>query len=309
MKRLLRFVLPGLLPAFIVALMGGCNHVLLLDPKGPIGADERFLILTSFALMLLVVVPVIIMTIWFPLKYRERNSSARYDPRWSASRKIEVIVWLAPTAIVLAIAVLAWKYSHKLDPYKPINVGVKPVNIEAVSLDWKWLFIYPDENIAVVNQLTFPAQVPLSFRITSASVMTSLFIPQLGSQIYGMAGMQTRLHLLASQEGVYDGQNQQFSGAGYSDMQFKAIATTRQKFEDWIRKARLSHDTLNRTRYRQLETPSIRDSVSFFSAVEPGLFDSIIRTFDPSMRKMNTCGHLEMLSAGMPMTPCASEEK
>ncbi len=174
----------------------------------------------------------------FPRKYRASNTKATYTPKWSHSAKIDLVIWLVPVAIVTALGILAWNATHRLDPYKPIDSGVKPVSIEAVSLDWKWLFIYPDHNIAIVNQLVFPAKVPLSFRITSDTVMTSFFIPQLGSQIYAMAGMQTRLHLMADEPGIYAGQNQQFSGRGYADMHFKAIAVSREQFEAWVQKAR-----------------------------------------------------------------------
>lgn len=292
MKRILLFVLSGSLLLGIIMLCCGCNQMPLLNPKGPIGESERFLIIVSFALMLIVVIPVIIMSLWFPWKYRAGNIKANHDPQWNSSRIVEVLVWSVPTIIVLTIAILVWIYTHKLDPYKPIDARVKPVNIEAISLDWKWLFIYPEEHIAVINQICFPVNVPLSFRITSATVMTSLFIPQLGSQIYAMAGMQTRLNLLASEPGVFDGQNQQFSGAGYSDMQFKAIATSRQEFDAWVIKARLSQDTLSMNRFHQIEKPTIADAVSFFGAIEPCLFNSIIQSYAPEM-KMESCCNTE----------------
>ena len=161
-------------------------------------------------------------------------------PKWSYSAKIDFFMWAVPIAIVTVLAILAWTRTHSLDPYKPIPSADKPINIEAVSLDWKWLFIYPDQNIATVNQITFPVNVPVSFKLTSDTVMTSFFIPQLGSQIYAMAGMQTRLHLLADKPGTYAGHNQQFSGRGYADMHFKANAVSREEFQAWVQKIRQS---------------------------------------------------------------------
>ena len=261
------------------ALLGGCSQIILFDPKGPIGDSERFVIIAAIALMLIVVIPVAVMAFWFPKKYRASNTKATYMPKWSRSGKIELVIWLVPAMIITILGTLVWKYTFHLDPYKPIDIGVKPVRIEAVSLDWKWLFIYPDHRIATVNQLVFPANVPLSFRLTSGTVMTSFFIPQLGSQIYAMAGMQTRLHLLADEPGTYIGQNQQFSGRGYADMTFKAIAVSPKEYEVWVQKVKQSPDTLDLARYEELEKPSTDYPVSLFSSVEPGLFDRIIRKY------------------------------
>jgi cytochrome o ubiquinol oxidase subunit 2 len=178
------------------AFLQGCSQVLLFDPKGPIGAAERYVIIAAFALMLIVVIPVAVMTLWFPWKYRASNPKATYAPNWSRSGWIEAVVWIVPAIIVTLLGVLVWTHTFRLDPYKPLDADAAPIHIQAVSLDWKWLFIYPDQDMAVVDQMVFPTNVPLDFRITSDTVMTSFFIPQLGSQIYAMAGMQTRLHLI-----------------------------------------------------------------------------------------------------------------
>ncbi len=268
-----------LLPALAAFLLGGCSNLVLLNPKGPIGETERFVILLAFALMLLVVIPVIVMAFWFPWKYRADKSRADYDPKWSDSGKIELVIWLVPAVIVTCLSVLIWYTTHHLDPYKPIVSTSKPVNVEAVSLDWQWLFIYPDENIAVANQLVFPAHVPLNLRITSDTVMTSFFIPQLGSQIYAMAGMQTRLHLLANEPGSYAGQNQQYSGEGYAGMNFKAVATTAEEYAAWLAESRKAPQKLDLARYEQLAKPTTDTSVAYFSSVAPGLFDSIIHKY------------------------------
>ena len=253
--------------------------MLLFNPKGAIGDAERFVIITAICLMLIVVIPVFIMAFLFSRRYRASNTKATYTPKWSYSTKIDLIIWLVPIAIVTALGIMAWSMTHHLNPYKPINPGIKPVSIEAVSLDWKWLFIYPDHRIAAVNQLVFPAKVPLRFRITSDTVMTSFFIPQLGSQIYAMAGMQTRLYLIADEPGVYDGQNQQFSGRGYADMTFKAIAVSGDQFESWVRKIKQSPDKLDLVRYEELEKPSPGYPVTYFSFVKPDLFDHILSKY------------------------------
>jgi len=273
----------GLSVLCATAFLGGCSNLVLFDPKGPIGETERLVIITAFALMLIVVIPVVVMALWFPWKYRASNTSAIYSPKWSRSARIEWIIWLIPAVIVSGLGILVWNTTYHLDPYKPIDSAVKPVSIEAVSLDWKWLFIYPAQNIAVVNELVFPANVPLSFRITSGTVMTSFFIPQLGSQIYAMAGMQTRLHLMADAPGSYAGQNQQFSGRGFADMNFTATAMSREQFEAWIQKVRQSPDKLDRVRLAALEKPSIRYPVTYFSSVRPNLFDDILNQYNNAM--------------------------
>ena len=286
MKRKKYFVFVGLLSLCAVTFLGGCSTILLFDPKGPIGESERFVIIAAIALMLIVVIPVFIMAFWFPRKYRASNTEATYMPKWSHSAKIDFVMWAVPFAIVTVLAILAWTRTHSLDPYKPIASADKPINIEAVSLDWKWLFIYPDQNIATVNQLTFPVNVPLSFKLTSDTVMTSFFIPQLGSQIYAMAGMQTRLHLLANKPGAYAGQNQQFSGRGYADMHFKANAVSREEFQAWVQKIRQSPEKLDLDRYEELAKPSVGyHPVTYFSSVKPGLFEYILRKFDPTWGK------------------------
>ncbi len=285
MKRKKYSVLAGLASLGAAIFLGGCSSILLFDPKGPIGEAERFLIIAAIALMLIVIIPVFIMAVWFPLKYRASNTKSTYMPKWSYSAKIDLVMWAVPIAIVTVLSILAWTSTHALDPYKPIPSANPPVNIEAVSLDWKWLFIYPDQNIATVNQLTFPVNVPLSFKLTSDTVMTSFFIPQLGSQIYAMAGMQTRLHLLASKPGTYSGHNQQFSGPGYADMFFDANAVSREEFQAWVEKIRQSPEKLDLDRYGELARPSPGHPVLYFSAVKPDLFEYVLRKFDPAWGK------------------------
>ena len=286
MKRKKYFAFVGLSSLCAVTFLGGCSTILLFDPKGPIGEAERFVIIAAIVLMLIVVIPVFIMAFWFARKYRASNTESTYMPKWSHSAKIEFFMWGVPIAIVTVLAILAWTSTHSLDPYKPIHSADKPINIEAVSLDWKWLFIYPDQNIATVNQITFPVNVPVSFKLTSDTVMTSFFIPQLGSQIYAMAGMQTRLHLLADKPGTYAGHNQQISGRGYSDMHFKANAVSREEFESWVQEIRQSPEKLDLERYEKLAKPSVGyHAVTYFSSVKPNLFEYILRKFDPTWGK------------------------
>jgi cytochrome o ubiquinol oxidase subunit 2 len=286
MKRKIYFVLVGLLSLGAVTCLAGCSTILLFDPKGPIGNSERFVIITAIVLMAIVVIPVFIMAFWFSRKYRAANTDATYMPKWSYSGKIDFVMWAVPFAIVTVLAILAWTRTHALDPYKPIASAHKPITIEAVSLDWKWLFIYPEQNIATVNQLAFPVQVPVSFKLTSDTVMTSFFIPQLGSQMYAMGGMQTRLHLLADKPGIYAGQNQQISGRGFANMHFKAHVVSREEFEAWVQKVRESPEKLDLARYEQLAKPSAGYyPITYFSTVKPNLFLYILRKYDPSWGK------------------------
>ncbi|WP_371364830.1 ubiquinol oxidase subunit II [Pseudomonas sp. QL9] len=255
--------------------LGGCNMV-LFDPKGQIGADEKSLIITCTLLMLLVVVPVIFMTLAFAWKYRASNTKATYMPDWSHSTRIEVVVWLIPCIIIAILGWITWESTHKLDPYRPLDSDVKPVTIQAVSLDWKWLFIYPDLGIATVNEIAFPKDTPVNFQITADTVMNSFFIPQLGSQIYSMTGMLTKLHLIANEEGVFDGISANYSGAGFSGMKFKAIATSEQGFQDWVAKVKTAQAGLTEEGFPELAKPSENVPATYFSSVTPDLFMHIL---------------------------------
>jgi cytochrome o ubiquinol oxidase subunit 2 len=264
---------------FLVLLLQGCSNVPLLDPKGPIGSSELVVIGVAFALMLIVVIPVIVMALWFPRRYKASNPKGDYAPKWSYSRKIELTVWLVPAAIVTALSILTWKETHRLDPFAPLKTTVNPIDIEAVSFDWKWLFIYPQQNIATVNQLVFPAHVPINFRITSDTVMTSFFIPQLGSQIYAMGGKKSQVHLLADEPGIYLGQNQQFSGRGFPDMNFIVRVTSDEQFDAWAHKTKQTPSKLDLTQLEKLRKPSAGYPVTSFSWVKQGLFNDIVSKY------------------------------
>lgn len=273
-----RYIQMGWMLSAAAWLLSGCNMA-LLDPKGQVGMEQRSLIMTAILLMLIVVVPVILMTLWFAWRYRASNQSATYTPNWAHSNKIEAVVWGIPCIIILILGTLTWRSSHSLDPRQPLDPQVKPLVIEAVSLDWKWLFIYPEQGIATVNEIAFPVNVPLHFKVTSGSVMNSFFIPQLGSQIYAMAGMRNQLNLIANEVGSYKGMSANFSGQGFSGMKFTAQATTQQGFDQWLAKVKSSTNSLQMADYQVLAKPSQYQPVSYFSAVQPGLYDQIVDQF------------------------------
>jgi len=262
------------------ALLSGCDSA-LLDPKGQIGLEQRSLILTALGLMLIVVIPAIVMVIGFAWKYRASNKEAKYSPNWSHSNKVEAVVWTIPILIIIFLAVLTWKTTHALEPSRPLVHDAKPVTIEVIAMDWKWFFIYPEQGIATVNEIAFPANTPVEFKITSNSVMNSFFIPRLGSQIYAMAGMQTKLHLIANEAGTYDGISANYSGAGFSGMKFKAIATPdAATFNQWVAQAKQSPKVMNdMDAYNKLAAPSEYNKVEYFSSVKPDLFVNVINKF------------------------------
>lgn len=283
-------------------LMSGCDNA-LLNPKGQIALEQRSLILTAFGLMLIVVIPAILMAVVFAWKYRASNTEAKYSPNWSHSNKVEAVVWTIPILIILFLGVLTWKSTHALEPSKPLASDVKPVEIQVVALDWKWLFIYPQQGIATVNQIAFPANTPVSFKITSNSVMNSFFIPTLGSQIYAMAGMQTQLHLIANEPGTFDGISSNFSGRGFSGMKFKAIATKGDaEFQQWVAKVKAAPNTLTTMEdFEKVAVPSENHPVEYFSSANPELFKQVIAKFMTSHGKMDMPQH-----EGMDMSHTAS---
>ena len=278
------------------ALLSGCDMA-LLDPKGQIGLEQRSLILTALGLMLIVVIPVIVMTIVFTRKFRASNTDAKYTPNWSHSNKIEAVVWTVPIIIIAILATLTWKTTHELDPYKPLVSDVKPIRVDVISLDWKWLFIYPDLGIATVNELAFPANTPVNFRITSNSVMNSFFIPRLGGQIYAMAGMQTQLHLIANEPGKYNGISSSYSGPGFSGMKFTAIATPdNATFDQWVANVKKAPNQLTTmAEFDALAKPSEYHPVEYFSSANPELFVDVINKFMGSKKMdMKKDEHMDM---------------
>jgi len=251
--------------------MGG-----VLDPQGPIGAAERLILVNATVVMLAVIVPVIVLTLGFAWWFRAGNRGARYLPDWHYSGPVELVVWSIPALVVIFLGGMAWISTHDLDPGKPLASDRKPIDIQVVALDWKWLFIYPGQGVASVNRLAVPAGTPLHFSITSAGVMNSFFVPQLGSQIYAMAGMTTKLVLQADRPGTYPGLSAQYSGSGFSDMRFQVVALEPAAFEDWVRKTKAGGGTLDMPAYARLVKPSSAEPQTTFGTVAPELFQSAI---------------------------------
>ena len=249
----------------------------VLDPQGPIGAAERLILLNATVIMLAIIVPVIVLVLACAWWFRAGNARARYLPNFEYSGPIELVVWAIPALVIMFLGGMAWISSHDLDPPKPIASKVAPIEIQVVALDWKWLFIYPEQGVAAVNQLVVPIGAPLSFRITSATVMNSFFVPQLGSQIYAMAGMVNRLELLAEKAGTFQGLSAQYSGAGFSDMRFEVKALSAADFQAWVAATKSGGGTLDPVAYGRLARPSKADKPQTFGTVTPRLFDAAIQ--------------------------------
>jgi cytochrome o ubiquinol oxidase subunit 2 len=255
-------------------LMASCNEG-VLDPHGPVGKAERVILYDSTAIMLAVVIPVIVLTLVFAWWFRARNSHARYRPDWEYSGRIEMIIWSIPALIVLFLGGIAWTGSHDLDPTLPLAESTAPLDIEVISLDWRWLFIYPREGIASLNRLVVPAGVPLRFRLTSTTVMNSFFVPQLGSQIYAMPNMVTRLNLLADKPGTFEGLSAQFSGDGFSDMRFDLVSTEAEDFKAWVNATKRQGGVLDVKTFDELVKPAKAAGAQTYAQVSEGLFDRI----------------------------------
>lgn len=248
----------------------------MLDPAGPVSAATRDLFFDAIGLMLIVIVPVFVLAGLILWRYRASNTAAKYMPDWAGSRLIELAIWFMPVLIVIMLWFVVWGRTHELDPYKPITATQPPVLVQAVALDWQWLFIYPEDNVASVNRLVFPVGRPLTLAITSDTVMNALSIPALGGQIYAMAGMETRLNLLADRVGIYDGRNTMFSGDGFSAQTFSAEAVDAAAYDSFLAEARASRTALDATGFETLATPTIAGPEKLYSAVAPGLFQTII---------------------------------
>jgi cytochrome o ubiquinol oxidase subunit 2 len=253
-------------------------HAGVLDPQGPVGSAERLILLNATAIMLVVVVPVIVLTLAFAWRYRASNKRAVYSPDWAYSGHIELVVWSIPAMVVILLAGVAWTGSHLLDPSRELKSAAQPIRVEVVSLDWKWLFIYPDLRVASVNELTVPAGTPIEFLLTSATVMNSFFVPQLGSQIYTMPGMTTRLNLMADRPGDFAGLSSQFSGDGFSDMRFVVHALTAAEFAAWLDRTRGGRITLDGGTYSQLARAPGPAARQTYRGIDPNLFEFIVQT-------------------------------
>ena len=265
-------------------LLGGCDFV-VMSPSGDIATQQRDLIIVSTVLMLLIIVPVIFLTLFFAWRYRQSNENARYEPDWHHSTRLEVVIWSAPLVIIIALGAVTWISTHKLDPFRPLDridastplpADVKPLKVQVVAMDWKWLFFYPDQGIATVNELAAPVNVPIDFEITSTSVMNSFYVPALAGQIYAMPGMQTKLHAVINKAGDYDGFSANYSGPGFSGMRFKFHGLSQADFDQWVSKAKSDGTALNADAYYKLEKPSISDPARQFASFDSGLYGKIL---------------------------------
>ncbi len=255
------------------------NNFAVLNPEGTIAAQQRNLLVFAAGLSLVVVIPVFILVFHIAWKYRANNTKATYMPDWSGSRKLEFVWWGIPLVLITILAVITWQSSHALDPYKPLASTKKPITIQVVALDWKWLFLYPEQRIATVNYIAFPEKTPVNLKITSDAPMNSLWIPKLGGQVYAMAGMQTQLHLMADKEGVYNGSSANISGEGFAGMTFKARSSSASNFTEWVHDVQQSSKTLTDAEYTRLAKPSKNNPESFYASYESGLYDTIMMKY------------------------------
>jgi cytochrome o ubiquinol oxidase subunit 2 len=292
-KILLSFGILIVVLAFVLLLKQffPLDKILLLNPKGIIALKERNLMILATLLMLIIVIPVFVATFLIVWKYRaDKNgkTNAVYQPEWEHNVTIETIWWLIPLAIVFVLSVITWQSSYALSPYKPLasESGAKPIIIQVVALDWKWLFIYPAENIATVNFVEFPAGTPVNFELTSDAPMNSFFIPQLGGQMYAMPGMSTDLHLESFKPGTYNGLSANISGAGFAGMKFVAKAVSQTDFDQWLATVKRSPNVLSLAQYNKLAAVSQNNPVTIYSSVEPNLYASEVEKYMMSSSSM-----------------------
>lgn len=251
----------------------------VLNPKGIIAEQERGLFIFALLLSSTIVLPVFGLTFGIAWRYRETNTKAKYTPDWDHNPIIEAIWWLVPLALITILSVVTWKSSHDLDPFKPLNSDVKPLLVQVVALQWKWLFIYPEQGIATVNFVEFPKSTPIDFEITSDAPMNSFWIPQLGGQIYAMSGMSTHLHLMADEAGEYYGSSANISGAGFAGMHFKAKSVTGAEFGGWVDSIKKMHNTLTTGEYLALARPSQNNEPAYYSAVDRKLYNQVVMKY------------------------------
>jgi cytochrome o ubiquinol oxidase subunit II len=267
-----------------VALLSGC-HTPVLDPAGDVAAQQRDLLIDSTILMLLIIIPVMAATIWFAWKYRASNKKADYVPEWEHSTHLELLIWAAPLLIIICLGALTWVGTHLLDPYRALGRisaahsdtnGTKPLQVEVVALDWKWLFIYPEYGVASVNELAAPIDRPIDFHITASNVMNSFYIPALAGQIYAMPSMETQLHGVVNKPGDYQGFSANYSGAGFSGMHFVFHGVSQSDFDKWVAGIKVGGGKLDRAAYQDLAKPSQNDPIRHYAAAEAGLYDAIV---------------------------------
>jgi cytochrome o ubiquinol oxidase subunit 2 len=275
----------GLLLTPLLAALAGCNTV-VMNPSGDIAKQEAHLIIVSVVLMLLIIVPVMFLIIWFAIKYRASNTEAAYEPDWDHSTKLELVIWGAPLLIVIVLGLVTWIYTHKLDPYRPLDrlaegrpipASAKPLVVQAVAMDWKWLFIYPEQGIATVNELVVPVDQPLRFKVSATSVMNAFYVPELAGMVYGMPGMEITLNAVQNRPVQSFGISSNYSGAGYSDMKFAYRGVAQGDFDAWVASVKAAGGgKLDKANYLTLEKPSIKDPVRRYAAVDDDLYYRIL---------------------------------
>jgi cytochrome o ubiquinol oxidase subunit 2 len=280
-----------------LVLLSACNKMVVMNPSGDIAAQEARLVIVSTMLMLLIIIPVIALIVFFAWRYRASNTKATYTPDWDHSTRLELVIWGAPLLIIIALGLVTWISTHLLDPYRPLSrldaarpipADTKPLIVEVVALDWKWLFIYPEQGIATVNELVTPIDVPVRFKITASTVMNSFYIPALAGQIYAMPSMQTTLNAVMNKTGTYDGFSANYSGAGFSGMRFKYHAKDAAGFDAWVKSVKAAGGSLERPAYLQLEKPSEREPVRRYAGVDATLYNAILnRCVEPGAVCMN----------------------
>lgn len=261
---------------FLFLQSGG---VLVLEPKGLIAAKERKLIIIATLIMLTVVIPVFFLTFYIAWKYRAENKKAKYMPDWDYNFAIEALWWGIPFLIIIYLSALTWTSTHDLDPFKPLKSDVKPLKVQVVALQWKWLFIYPEQKIATVNYLKVPIHTPINFDVTADAPMNSFWIPQLGGQIYAMPGMKTKLHLIANEIGCYRGVSANLSGKGFSGMKFTTEATSQEDFDTWVEKMKGEPQALTRKLYNLIAAPSENNPPSSFTLKDEDLYEQIVMKY------------------------------
>ena len=306
-----------LVPLLPLLMLTGCNMV-VMSPSGDIAAQQRDLIVVSTVLMLLIIVPVMALILLFAWHYRRSNTAAVYDPDWHHSTALEVVIWSAPLVIIVALGAVTWITTHKLDPYRPLDrldaarpipADVRPLTVEVVALDWKWLFFYPEQGIATVNEMAAPVDRPIEFKITASSVMNSFYIPALAGQIYAMPGMQTKLHAVINKPGDFEGFSANYSGEGFTHMRFRFHGLEAAGFDEWVARVKQQGTALNRDTYLKLEKPSEREPVRYYASVENGLYEAILNLCaDPAKMCMHEMMHIDH-SGGAGKESAANREK
>jgi cytochrome o ubiquinol oxidase subunit 2 len=265
--------------AVLLYVVAHIHGIAILEPKGPIARQEFHLLVLSTVIMLFVVIPVFVLTVVISIRYRATNKEAKYLPDWDRDNRLESLWWGIPCAIIAALAVLAWTSSHTLDPYRPLSSSKPQMAVQVVAMDWKWLFIYPAQHIATVNYVEFPSGTPVAFQITSDAPMNSFWIPQLGGQIYAMAGMSTQLHLMADHPGTFNGLSANISGVGFAGMTFKAKSVSQGNFNNWVTQVQKSPNHLTALSYRNLSKPSQNNPVEYFATGDNSLYDNIVMKY------------------------------